>query len=212
MVCAHATSSLLAHTTKEMDRKKWGGFSRRGGKVGPQRPTSVRGKSLSLTPFFSLLCQKKITHRAIAKPIRWLRCGRCDFIMWLREARIVVSPFTIVDRNKNMQIFRPLSKYKIHFNIFKFFWVSFMIIMKKKEIGFTHGDARQILRHFRRLLRWCHRHHPFFRGPRGKKKRGGGWWGRAVISYSITISLNFDFNDLLELHYAINTATPSLSA
>lgn len=38
-------------------------------------------------------------------------------------------------------------------------------------------------------------------------RRGMGGW---VIS-SITISPNFDVNDLLVLHYAINTVTPSLS-
>jgi len=40
------------------------------------------------------------------------------------------------------------------------------------------------------------------------KERGRG----RVISYSITISSNFDVNDLLALHYAINTATPPLPA
>lgn len=54
----------------------------------------------------------------------------------------------------------------------------------------------------------CCLHHQFFCGPRGKSAERG----RAVISYSIIISTNFDFNDLLELHYAINTATPSLRA
>lgn len=47
---------------------------------------------------------------------------------------------------------------------------------------------------------------------KGRHTAGGGrrLEGRPVISYSITISSNFDVNDLLALHYAINTATPSL--
>lgn len=39
----------------------------------------------------------------------------------------------------------------------------------------------------------------------------GEIWKRGWLSISINISTNFNVNDLLALHYAINTVTPSLS-
>lgn len=90
-----------------------------GGKVGPRRPTSVRGKSLSFASPFSLLCQKKIMHGGGGGGER-LRSRFCDYVVVAvillrgrggrggeraRTNRCFAPPY---DRNENMQIFRPL--------------------------------------------------------------------------------------------------------
>lgn len=178
----------------------------------PRRTTE--GNPLSFPSFLSFITRKPRA-RKLRRSIRWLHHCHYYFIKRMQKIRPALyfarslCPLFRFIRMKTQHFF----VYACASSIYKILKIFFSLIFKKSELNLRRPTIILIQFHeFTPRARRESSHSPFYLRPRNDKhchhycflrrplKKKEMKKARLIIGYSITISPNFDINDLLALH------------